>query len=155
MYQGAPNPIQVQFAPLGNGDQGEPELLPLVLIHDSSGGTFNYFALGNLNRDVWAIHNPNYWEESPWVGGIDAMASHYIQLIEAAGISGPVVLGGKAFLLNRKHMKMAEWRLAYPISTSLQRMTSRLVLWWLCRNRYGSYSSGRHILSHDHRLAID
>lgn len=95
MFPGAPNPIQIQFAP---SDTGKPGLVPLILIHDSGGTTFNYFALGDLERDVWAIHDPNYWEATGWEGGVDDMASHYIGLVEAAGIRGPVVLGGESSL---------------------------------------------------------
>ena len=94
MFSDAPNPIQIQFAP---SDKGKPGLPPLILIHDSSGTTFNYFALRDLERDVWAIHDPNHWEATVWEGGVDDMASHYVQLVEAAGILGPVVLGGTFF----------------------------------------------------------
>jgi pimeloyl-ACP methyl ester carboxylesterase len=92
MFLGAPNPIQIQLAPL---DEGKPRLPPLILVHDSTGTTVSYFALRDLERDVWAIHDPNHWEATAWEGGVDDMASYYVQLVKAAGILGPVILGGR------------------------------------------------------------
>lgn len=91
MFQRAPNPIQVQFAPV---DEDNPKFPPLILIHDSTGTTVNYFAFQDLKRDIWAIHDPKHWEATAWEGGLDEMASQYTQLIKAAGILGPVILGG-------------------------------------------------------------
>ncbi|KAH7042807.1 esterase-like protein [Macrophomina phaseolina] len=84
------NPTQIQFAPRSQ----RPLATPLVLVHDGGGTTFGYFSLGNLHRDVWAIHNPHFFTAEPWEGGMDEMARHYIGLIENAGISGPIFLGG-------------------------------------------------------------
>lgn len=156
MYPDAPNPIQIQFAPLNEGEKCKPRLPPLILIHDSSGTTFNYFALGDLDRDVWAIHDPNYWEASAWEGGLDEMASHYVQLIEAVGISGPVVLGGRPSLLylHKVHRKDKRY-LACPKSMSLQNITCRLVFRWFCRNCHGPYVSSWDNLHCNHCFAID
>lgn len=89
MFPDGPNPTKVQVAPIFR--RTAP---PLVLLHDGGGTTFSYFMLGSLNRDVWAIHNPNYWDGSIMEGGMDAMAKHYIELIEKAGLRGPIILGG-------------------------------------------------------------
>jgi len=67
---------------------------PLVLIHDGGGTTFGYFILGNLRRDVWALHNPYYSTSATWEGGMDEMARHYVGLLEKAGIRGDIFLGG-------------------------------------------------------------
>ena len=91
MILDAPNPTQVQFTP--SSKRANPPL-PLVLIHDGGGTTFSYFMLGNLRREVWAIHNPRHWTAEPWQGGISEMAAEYIDLIHAAGIRGPILLGG-------------------------------------------------------------
>ncbi|KHN99804.1 Esterase-like protein [Metarhizium album ARSEF 1941] len=90
MFPGGPNPTQVQFVPPGKAHNPP---LPLVLIHDGGGTTFSYFVLGSLGRDVWAVHNPNYFEGLPWEGGMDEMAEKYAHLI-AGELSGPVMLGG-------------------------------------------------------------
>lgn len=89
MWPGGPNPTRLQNATPGNAN------LPLVLIHDGGGTTFAYFFLGDLKRDVWAIHDPNYWEGKPWAGGMDEMAKHYIILMRNAGIRGKILLGGE------------------------------------------------------------
>ncbi|CAH0052360.1 unnamed protein product [Clonostachys solani] len=87
MFPGGPNPSKIQSATGGS-------LAPLVLIHDGGGTTFSYFFLGNLNRDVWVIHNPHYWSGEKVEGGIDAMARSYITLIRNAGLRGKIFLGG-------------------------------------------------------------
>lgn len=92
MYPGAPNPTQVQFMPPAKA--ANPPL-PLVLIHDSGGTTFSYFLLGSLSRDVWAIHNPKYFDGLRWEGGMDEMARKYLEYIGSEGLSGPIILGGK------------------------------------------------------------
>lgn len=84
------NPIQVQYAQ--RGQRVRPT--PLVLIHDGGGTTFGYFTLGNLHRDVWAIHNPKYFNSEPWEGGMDEMAQHYLGLMKQVGIRGSIFLGG-------------------------------------------------------------
>ncbi|KAI6784865.1 uncharacterized protein J7T54_007959 [Emericellopsis cladophorae] len=87
MFPGGPNPSKPQSAP-GTTN------LPLVLIHDGGGTSFAYFLLGELERDVWAIHDPNYWQGKTWPGGMDEMARHYIVLMHNAGIRGKILLGG-------------------------------------------------------------
>lgn len=93
MFPGGPNPTQVQFVPPGKAHNSP---LPLVLIHDGGGTTFSYFVLGSLERDVWAVHNPNYFEGLPWEGGMDEMAKKYLDFI-AGELVGPIMLGGKSF----------------------------------------------------------
>ena len=85
------NPLLVQYAPVGNRRTSPP----LILIHDGGGTTFAYFSLGNLDREVWALHNPHYFTAEPWEGGMEAMAHHYIRLIQDAGFTGEILLGGK------------------------------------------------------------
>lgn len=92
MYPGSPNPVQVQFVP-SHCEENPPN--PLVLIHDGGGAIFSYFLLGALNRDVWAIYNPKYFEGEAWEGGIDEMAHHYVDLIIKTGLKGNIILGGK------------------------------------------------------------
>lgn len=92
MFPGGPNPNQVQFVP-PTKSLNPP--LPLVLIHDGGGTTFSYFLLGSLDRDVWAIHNPKFFEGEAWEGGMDEMAAKYIDLLVDEGITGPIMLGGK------------------------------------------------------------
>ncbi|KAK2755920.1 putative secondary metabolism biosynthetic enzyme [Arachnomyces sp. PD_36] len=94
MFEDAPNPIRVQPAPQ---QKRENSPTPLVLIHDGSGTTFSYFILGDLQREVWAIHNPYHDRSMPLEGGINEMARHYIDLMQAAGISGRIFLGGWSF----------------------------------------------------------
>lgn len=92
MFDGAQNPVRVQFVPL---HQETTSPTPLVLVHDGGGTVFSYFILGSLDRDVWAIFKPKYSDGEPWEGGMDEMAGHYIGLLVEAGIRGPVVLGGR------------------------------------------------------------
>ena len=92
MYIDGPNPSKVQLCPPGK--RANPPT-PIVLIHDGGGTTFSYFILGPLGREVWAIHDPNYWDSELWEGGMDEMARHYIELILKAGLKGPIYLGGE------------------------------------------------------------
>ncbi|KAK5988949.1 putative thioesterase TR09 [Cladobotryum mycophilum] len=91
MYQGGPNPSKVQVTPAYKRANPPP---PLVLIHDGGGTTFGYFVLGNLGREVWAIHNPNYWSGEAFEGGMDGMATKYIEYMYKEGIKGTIMLGG-------------------------------------------------------------
>ncbi|KAI9152063.1 putative thioesterase lcsE [Paramyrothecium foliicola] len=100
MFPDGPNPIKVQFLPPYKRASSTP---PLVLIHDGGGTTFSYFILGKLHRDVWALHNPKYWDAGKWEGGMDEMSRHYVDLIKKSGLSGPIFLGGKQFPLHCLH----------------------------------------------------
>lgn len=91
MYEGGPNPIKVQISPAYKRANPSP---PLVLIHDGGGTTFGYFMLGNLYRDVWAIHNPHFFDGGAFAGGMDEMARLYIGFMNDAGIKGNILLGG-------------------------------------------------------------
>lgn len=96
MFENGPNPAKLQVLPPHKRFTAPA---PLVLFHDGGGTTFSYFILGNLNREVYAIHNPNYFSGQPFKGGMNAMARHYIDLMTKAGISGQVILGGMLILL--------------------------------------------------------
>nr|ATQ39430.1 esterase-like protein [Beauveria felina] len=85
------NPLHIQFRPRA---ARFPSAAPLVLIHDAGGTIYSYLRLGDLKRDVWAISDPYFEAVKPWDGGFDEMAEHYQQLIENAGIRGPILLGG-------------------------------------------------------------
>lgn len=89
MASGLSNPCQVQCY------TGGKNAVPLVLIHDATGSIFSYFLLGDLDRDVWAIFDPKHDNGLCWDGGIPEMAQQYIGLLQATGITGPVLLGGK------------------------------------------------------------
>ncbi|KAF2177281.1 alpha/beta-hydrolase [Zopfia rhizophila CBS 207.26] len=91
MYPDGPNPCQVQSRPR---EARHSSAAPLVLLHDGGGTTFGFWILESLHRDVWAIHNPHFWNGQPWEGGMDEMARHYIDLLQKAGISGKILLGG-------------------------------------------------------------
>lgn len=85
MLPGGPNPSKLQDTP-GSAN------IPLVLTHDGGSTTFAYFFLEDLKRDVWAIHDPNYWEGRRWPGGMDEMGRHYIVLVRTAGVRGKILL---------------------------------------------------------------
>lgn len=94
MYPDGPNPSQVQSRPFDEQKDSSKSSLPLVLLHDGGGTTFGYWMLDNLDRDVWAIHNPHFWNGQPWEGGVNEMARHYIGLLQNEAIRGPILLGG-------------------------------------------------------------
>jgi hypothetical protein len=122
------NPHQVQF--LSHTEQRRRT--PLVLIHDGGGTTFSYFILGNLHRDVWAIHNPKFFTAELWEGGMDEMARHYISLLQKAGISGTIFLGGN---------------LDIPIyCTHILISANRLVSRWSTLSSYFSQACRRQVL---------
>jgi hypothetical protein len=71
--------------------------IPVVLIHDGGGSTFGYYTLGDLQpeRELWAIHNPDFKRSRPYPMTMEEMAQNYIYLIQSSGIRGPIYLGGK------------------------------------------------------------
>lgn len=124
MFLDAPNPTQLQFVPPRKRANPPP---PLILIHDGGGTTFSYFLLGNLHRDVWAIHNPKHGDDSVWEGGIDGMAKHYISLILKAGITGSVVFGGLSALFCRPFITPCSLTFSFPLPLkNVQQMMSLL-----------------------------
>ncbi|KAL7793645.1 Alpha/Beta hydrolase protein [Trichoderma ceciliae] len=91
MYKDGPNPTKVQVTPAYKRANPPP---PLVLIHDGGGTTFGYYILGSLYREVWAIHNPHFFDGGAFEGGIDEMARLYITYMNDTGIRGNILLGG-------------------------------------------------------------
>lgn len=91
MYEDGPNPTKVQITPAYKRANPPP---PLVLIHDGGGTTFGYFMLGSLYREVWAIHNPHFFDGGAFEGGMDEMAHLYIKYMNDTGIKGNILLGG-------------------------------------------------------------
>ncbi|RFU76197.1 hypothetical protein TARUN_6071 [Trichoderma arundinaceum] len=91
MYEDGPNPTKVQVTPAYKRANPPP---PLVLIHDGGGTTFGYFMLGSLYREVWAIHNPHFFDGGAFEGGMDEMARLYIKYMNDTGLKGNILLGG-------------------------------------------------------------
>ncbi|KOS22577.1 Polyketide synthase PksR [Escovopsis weberi] len=73
---------------------GDPSRAPLFLLHDSSGGTFNYYRLEPLGRPVYAIHNPLLGRETKWEGGAMMFVTEYIKLIKSVHPRGDILVGG-------------------------------------------------------------
>lgn len=75
--------------------------LPLVLIHDGGGTVFNYWTLGPLHRQMYAISDPAFdsgAEWKSWDGGLKQMAELYCNMIRKEIGTGKILLGGKCFL---------------------------------------------------------
>lgn len=72
----ATNPDIIQVAP-----PGCPVATPLFLIHDGGGTVVSYHSIGQLQRPVYGISNPNFESGDPWEGGIPEMAAVYASLI--------------------------------------------------------------------------
>ncbi|KAH7371924.1 Alpha/Beta hydrolase protein [Pyrenochaeta sp. MPI-SDFR-AT-0127] len=68
--------------------------MPLFLVHDGSGSVGSYSRLGDLGRDTWAIENLKVQEDGTWIGGIQAMAELYCQIIQDVFPQGDIILGG-------------------------------------------------------------
>ncbi|KAG6872570.1 hypothetical protein C0995_008721 [Termitomyces sp. Mi166 len=81
------NPVPIQSS--------NSERLPLFLIHDGSGLVNYYKRLFSLDRQIWAIHNPNFATSQPW-NSISQMARTYAKLIADLS-TGPVIVGGWSF----------------------------------------------------------
>lgn len=84
------NPLLIQ--------EGSKEHTPLFLIHDGGGTIFQYFLLHTLDRDVWGIHNPNFYNSQKWTGGLSEMAKVYTRMLKSVISSGNVIIGGKQAL---------------------------------------------------------
>lgn len=79
--------------------QGDPSRTPLFLIHDSSGGVFNYFKLEPLGRPVYTIHNPWFRNTEKWDGGTMLFVEKYIELIKTVVRRGDILVGGASALV--------------------------------------------------------
>ena len=66
---------------------------PLFLIHDGSGLINYYDRLPPLNRNIWAIYNPQLITGKPWES-LSSMAIAYAKYVVETS-SRPVILGGK------------------------------------------------------------
>lgn len=71
--------------------------VPLVLIHDGGGTCFSYYCLDPLGRPTYEIHNPRYYTQQPWEGGIPEIAQYYVSLIHKRVPHGRILLGGWSF----------------------------------------------------------
>ncbi|ESK95806.1 polyketide synthase [Moniliophthora roreri MCA 2997] len=68
---------------------------PLFMIHDGSGLVNYYERLPDINRTIWAIHNPHFRASQRWKD-IQEMASAYAGYISSI-TTEPVFLGGWSF----------------------------------------------------------
>lgn len=68
--------------------------VPIVLTHDGGGTCFSYYCLDPLGRPTYEIHNPRYFTQQPWTGGIPEMAKYYVSLIHKTVPRGRILLGG-------------------------------------------------------------
>jgi hypothetical protein len=104
------NPVQIQWR--GSSGQG----IPLFLIHDGGGTIFNYFLVGDLQRDVYGVYDEYFETETSW-SSMRAMAQQYVSRIKSIITDGPVLIGGN-------------------VTTSLLSMpvpnVTRLVSRWIC-----------------------
>ncbi|KAJ4389284.1 hypothetical protein N0V93_006749 [Gnomoniopsis smithogilvyi] len=71
--------------------------IPLVLIHDGGGTCFSYYCLDPIGRPIYEIHNPRYYTQQPWEGGIPEIARYYVSLIHKTVPCGRIILGGWSF----------------------------------------------------------
>lgn len=72
--------------------------IPLVLIHDGGGTVFNYWTLGPLHRQMFAISDPAFEsgaEWKGWEGGLKQMAELYCSQIRREIGKGKILLGGE------------------------------------------------------------
>lgn len=68
--------------------------VPLVLTHDGGGTCFSYYCLDPLGRPTYEVHNPRYFTQQSWTGGIPEMAKYYVSLIHKSVPHGRILLGG-------------------------------------------------------------
>ncbi|KAK4181497.1 Alpha/Beta hydrolase protein [Triangularia setosa] len=91
------NPSLIQEGPQPKSQAASPwskPPTPLVLIHDGGGTVFSYYCLGELDRPVHGISNPNYDSGEPFPGGIQEMAKLYIKYIKNVVPRGNLMIGG-------------------------------------------------------------
>lgn len=65
-----------------------PGPVPVFLIHDGGGTTFAYHCLNPISRCVYGIHNPHFYSQDKFQGGIPEMARLYCNLVKEA-VAGP------------------------------------------------------------------
>ncbi|CRG90800.1 hypothetical protein PISL3812_07845 [Talaromyces islandicus] len=82
------NPVVIQQERL------QASSVPLFLIHDGGGTITNYFAFGNLGRDLYGIYNPRFQDGQTWPGGIAEMAKEYAEMVKEMSPSKKILLGG-------------------------------------------------------------
>ncbi|PLN86967.1 hypothetical protein BDW42DRAFT_198421 [Aspergillus taichungensis] len=87
----AVTPIQPRL--LQNGD---PESLPLILLHDGSGSVAPYSKLHAVDFPVYGVASPSLAGDGPKFSDLRIMATQYAGVIDAM-FDGPVILGGWSF----------------------------------------------------------
>ncbi|KAL7270282.1 Type I Iterative PKS [Rhizina undulata] len=69
---------------------------PLFLIHDGSGLCNYYSKLTSLERAVFGIYNPRFFDEQQWAGGLVEQAAAYAAYVSRTS-NGPCILGGWSY----------------------------------------------------------
>ena len=140
------------LATLDEVDVSEPangSRVPLVLIHDGGGTTFQYHMLGTLGRHSYAVANPYFNDGAEPPGGIRHLAEEYAAAIEDT-LKGPVIIGGWFFDPRLKN--------STPDCGSLTRMELRMVARWHDRARGRQHpavcAAGQRERSADDRLSL-
>ncbi|KAK4203032.1 Alpha/Beta hydrolase protein [Triangularia verruculosa] len=87
------NPSLIQEGPQPTSLWAKPPT-PLVLIHDGGGTVFSYYCLGDIDRQVHGISNPNYDSGESFPGGIPEMAALYVEYIKSIVPRGNLIIGG-------------------------------------------------------------
>ena len=105
--------------------------IPLVLIHDGGGTVFNYWTLGPLHRQMYAISDPAFdsgAEWKGWEGGLKQMAELYCNMVRREIGKGRILLGGKCLRpTNRYRHQLTRqcfsgWSLGGLISLQMSRI---------------------------------
>jgi thioesterase domain-containing protein len=118
MHQQIGNPVLLQ--------KGDPCQAPLFLIHDASGGIFNYYKLENVGRPIFAIQNPWLGHGAKWEGGVMTLVNKYIELIKSVMPKGDILVGGIDSIFHTSYIaNLKGWSLGGQIGIEIGRVLTQ------------------------------
>ncbi|KAF9489009.1 hypothetical protein BDN71DRAFT_370071 [Pleurotus eryngii] len=81
-------------AALQTSRHGRP---PLFLVHDGSGIVTHYSRIGNIDRGLWGMFNPLFFENKHWDGVVPMAQAYAKHILNTSTGDAPILIGGWSF----------------------------------------------------------
>ncbi|KAF4562547.1 hypothetical protein EYR36_003941 [Pleurotus pulmonarius] len=70
---------------------------PLYLVHDGSGIVTHYSRIGNIDRGLWGMFNPLFFENKHWDGVVPMAQAYSKHILSTSPGDAPILIGGWSF----------------------------------------------------------
>ncbi|KAG9227264.1 hypothetical protein CCMSSC00406_0004197 [Pleurotus cornucopiae] len=70
---------------------------PLFLVHDGSGIVTHYSRIGNIDRGLWGMFNPLFFENKHWDGVVPMAQAYAKHILNTSTGDAPILIGGWSF----------------------------------------------------------